>query len=119
MSPSVPSRVVLVTGAAGGLGQALVSGFAAQGWQVVAACRAGPLPGPTASVWPVELDVTAKPEIGEVALVAYVAADDCGVALNHMLVEGQVHGGIVQGGVEKLDIPFTPSRVWEALATKA
>jgi CO/xanthine dehydrogenase Mo-binding subunit len=48
-----------------------------------------------------------------------VAADDCGVALNHMLVEGQVHGGIVQGGVEKLDIPFTPSRVWEALATKA
>jgi len=34
-------------------------------------------------------------------------------------VEGQVQGGIVQGGVEKLDIPFTPSRVWEALATKA
>jgi len=45
--------------------------------------------------------------------------DDCGVAMNHMLVEGQVHGGIVQGGVEKLDIPFTPSLVWEALATKA
>ena len=66
MSPSVPSRVVLVTGAAGGLGQALVSGFAAQGWQVVAACRAGPLPAPTASVWPVKLDVTDKPEVGEV-----------------------------------------------------
>ncbi len=66
MNPSAPSRVVLVTGAAGGLGQALAAAFAAQGWQVVAACRAGPLQGPTASVWPVKLDVTDTPEVGEV-----------------------------------------------------
>jgi carbon-monoxide dehydrogenase large subunit len=142
-------------------------------------------------------EVEIDPDTGEVALLDYVAVDDCGVALNHTLVEGQVHGGIVQGlgqvlceqcvydaetgqlvtgsfmdyamprasdlvrfrlfdhstlspnnplgvkgvgeagttgavptlanavldalrqaGVEKLDIPFTPSRVWEALAGK-
>ena len=140
-------------------------------------------------------EVEVDPETGEVALLDYVAVDDCGVALNHTLIEGQVHGGIVQGlgqvfceqcvydpdtgqlvtgsfmdyamprasdlvtfrlfdhstpspnnplgvkgvgeagttgavptlanavldalrqaGVEKMDIPFTPSRVWEALA---
>jgi carbon-monoxide dehydrogenase large subunit len=143
-------------------------------------------------------EVEIDPDTGEVALVDYVAVDDCGVALNHTLVEGQVHGGIVQGlgqvfceqcvydpqtgqlvtgsfmdyamprasdlvrlrlfdhsspspnnplgvkgvgeagttgavptlanavldalrqgGVDRLDIPFTPSRVWEALASKA
>ena len=140
-------------------------------------------------------EVEVDPDTGEVALVDYVAVDDCGVAINHTLIEGQVHGGIVQGlgqvlseqciydtksgqlltgsfmdyampragdfvtfrlfdhslpspnnplgvkgvgeagttgavptmvnavldalrqaGVEKLDIPFTPCRVWEALA---
>jgi aerobic carbon-monoxide dehydrogenase large subunit len=34
---------------------------------------------------------------GEVELVRYVAVDDCGRILNHTLVEGQLHGGIVQG----------------------
>jgi carbon-monoxide dehydrogenase large subunit len=41
----------------------------------------------------VELD----PETGTVTLLDYVAVDDCGRVLNHTLVEGQVHGGIVQG----------------------
>ena len=27
----------------------------------------------------------------------YVAVDDCGVQINPMIVEGQVHGGVVQG----------------------
>jgi carbon-monoxide dehydrogenase large subunit len=35
-------------------------------------------------------------ETGEVKIVRYVAVDDCGNILNPMLVEGQVHGGIVQ-----------------------
>jgi carbon-monoxide dehydrogenase large subunit len=34
---------------------------------------------------------------GEVALLDYVAVDDCGRAINHTLIEGQVHGGLVQG----------------------
>lgn len=40
----------------------------------------------------VEID----PETGDVKLVKYVAVDDCGNVINPLLVEGQVHGGIVQ-----------------------
>ncbi len=42
-------------------------------------------------------EVEVDPETGEIALLDYVAVDDCGVAINHTLIEGQVHGGIVQG----------------------
>ena len=33
-------------------------------------------------------------ETGKVDIVRYVAVDDCGPAINPMLVDGQVHGGI-------------------------
>jgi carbon-monoxide dehydrogenase large subunit len=33
-------------------------------------------------------------ETGKVTVVRYVAVDDCGPAINPMLVDGQVHGGI-------------------------
>ena len=36
-------------------------------------------------------------ETGEVKLERYVAVDDCGKVINPMIVEGQIHGGIVQG----------------------
>jgi carbon-monoxide dehydrogenase large subunit len=36
-------------------------------------------------------------ETGEVELQKYVAVDDCGNQINPLIVEGQVHGGIVQG----------------------
>jgi carbon-monoxide dehydrogenase large subunit len=35
-------------------------------------------------------------ETGEVKFLRYVAVDDCGKVINPMLVEGQIHGGIVQ-----------------------
>ena len=41
----------------------------------------------------VELD----PTTGHIELKKYVAVDDCGVQINPMIVEGQVHGGVVQG----------------------
>ncbi|MGH7346610.1 MAG: xanthine dehydrogenase family protein molybdopterin-binding subunit, partial [Candidatus Rokuibacteriota bacterium] len=41
----------------------------------------------------VEVDV----ETGAIRLLRYVAVHDCGRALNPMVVEGQLHGGIVQG----------------------
>jgi carbon-monoxide dehydrogenase large subunit len=51
-------------------------------------------------VWPfgahacvVEVDV----ETGRVDIVRYVAVDDCGPAINPMLIDGQVHGGITHG----------------------
>ena len=36
-------------------------------------------------------------ESGQVQLKRYVAVDDCGPQINPMIVEGQVHGGVVQG----------------------
>jgi carbon-monoxide dehydrogenase large subunit len=41
----------------------------------------------------VEID----PETGSVELKRYVALDDCGPQINPVIVEGQVHGGVVQG----------------------
>src|SRR5438477_5464606 len=35
-------------------------------------------------------------ETGETKIVRYVAVDDCGKVINPLLVDGQVHGGIVQ-----------------------
>lgn len=40
--------------------------------------------------------VEVDPETGEVHFRRYVAVDDCGRVINPMLVDGQVHGGIVQ-----------------------
>jgi carbon-monoxide dehydrogenase large subunit len=36
-------------------------------------------------------------ETGHVKLKRYVAVDDCGPQINPVIVEGQVHGGVVQG----------------------
>jgi carbon-monoxide dehydrogenase large subunit len=41
--------------------------------------------------------VDVDPETGKVEVVRYVAVDDCGPAINPMLIDGQVHGGIVHG----------------------
>jgi len=53
---------------------------------------------PSNFVWPFgahacisEVDV----ETGRVDVVRYVAVDDCGPAINPMLIDGQIHGGIV------------------------
>src|SRR2546423_254603 len=35
-------------------------------------------------------------DTGEAKIVRYIAVDDCGKVINPMLVDGQVHGGIVQ-----------------------
>ncbi|HVU70724.1 MAG TPA: xanthine dehydrogenase family protein molybdopterin-binding subunit [Ktedonobacteraceae bacterium] len=41
--------------------------------------------------------VAVDPETGEVRVLAYVAVQDIGFAINPALVEGQMHGGITQG----------------------
>ena len=43
------------------------------------------------------VEVEIDRDTGAVEVTRYVAVDDCGRALSHVLVEGQVHGGIVQG----------------------
>jgi carbon-monoxide dehydrogenase large subunit len=42
-------------------------------------------------------EVEVDPETGEVIIVAYAAVDDCGNVLDHMIVEGQLHGALAQG----------------------
>ena len=34
---------------------------------------------------------------GHIVVRRYIAGDDCGPQINPMIVEGQVHGGVVQG----------------------
>jgi carbon-monoxide dehydrogenase large subunit len=41
--------------------------------------------------------VEVDPETGRIDLKRYVALDDCGPQINPVIVEGQVHGGVVQG----------------------
>jgi carbon-monoxide dehydrogenase large subunit len=42
-------------------------------------------------------EVEIDPETGVAQVVSYCAVDDCGVVINHAIVEGQLHGGVVQG----------------------
>jgi aerobic carbon-monoxide dehydrogenase large subunit len=58
----------------------------------------GSIPTPTAfpggaHVAEVEIDR----DTGEIDVLRYVAVDDAGRVLNHVLLDGQLHGGIVQG----------------------
>jgi carbon-monoxide dehydrogenase large subunit len=46
----------------------------------------------------VEVDV----ETGKVQVLKYVAIDDCGNQINPLIVEGQVHGGVIQGLAQAL-----------------
>jgi carbon-monoxide dehydrogenase large subunit len=55
---------------------------------------------PSTPSWPngsqvceIELD----PETGQVTVASMVSCDDIGRIINHMIVEGQIHGGIAQG----------------------
>jgi len=42
-------------------------------------------------------EVEIDPETGVLSILRYTAVDDCGRVINHVLLEGQLHGGIAQG----------------------
>jgi aerobic carbon-monoxide dehydrogenase large subunit len=42
-------------------------------------------------------EVEIDPETGVAEIVRYTAVDDCGVVMNHVLLEGQILGGMFQG----------------------
>lgn len=46
--------------------------------------------------------VEVEVETGTVKILRYVAVDDCGPQINPMIVDGQVHGGVIQGLGEAL-----------------
>jgi aerobic carbon-monoxide dehydrogenase large subunit len=41
--------------------------------------------------------VKVDPGTGEVQVLRFIAVDDCGVQINPMIVEGQIHGGLADG----------------------
>src|SRR5213078_1124617 len=54
-------------------------------------------------------EVEIDPDTGVIDIVNYVAVDDCGRVINHVLLEGQTFGGIVQGVGAKLYEHCIPS----------
>jgi carbon-monoxide dehydrogenase large subunit len=46
--------------------------------------------------------VEVDPDTGRVDLKRYIAVDDCGNQINPLIVQGQIHGGIVQGIAQAL-----------------
>ena len=42
-------------------------------------------------------EVEIDPGTGSARIVSYVAVGDCGVVINHSIVEGQIHGALAQG----------------------
>jgi len=42
-------------------------------------------------------EVEIDPDTGLVDIVRYIAVDDAGIVYNHDIVEGQIHGGLMQG----------------------
>ena len=47
-------------------------------------------------------EVSVDEETGKVEILRYLAVDDCGNVVNPMIVDGQVHGGVVQGIAQAL-----------------
>ena len=86
--------------------------------QEVAFASFGPLPAgveqgleatsyfdPPNLVWPFGTHVCVlevDPDTGGVDIQKYVAVDDCGPVINPMIVDGQLHGGVVQGLAQAL-----------------
>src|SRR6185437_16827150 len=62
-STTSSERTVLITGAAGGLGRALVAEFAAQGWRVAAAYHLSTSQAEAGRVWPMQFDVTRRAQV--------------------------------------------------------
>ena len=47
-------------------------------------------------------EVEIDPETGRIEILNYTAVDDCGNQVNPLIVDGQVHGGVVQGLAQAL-----------------
>jgi carbon-monoxide dehydrogenase large subunit len=65
------------------------------------------MPAPSFPYGTAVCEVEVDPETGVVEIVRYTTVDDCGRAVNPMILHGQTHGGIAQGVGQAL---------WEACA---
>ena len=123
--PSGPprNRTVLVTGATGGLGPAVVSAFLADGWRVVATSRSGRPPQDLVGhdhLESVATDLFEPADVAEAVTVA--AADRAGAPLKALvnLVGGYAMGGLVhETPVEQFERQLTLNLRPTYLVTKA
>ena len=46
-------------------------------------------------------EVEIDPDTGKIALTRFTAVDDVGTVVNHVIVDGQVHGGVAQGSARR------------------
>lgn len=85
-------RVVLITGAAGGLGQGLVNVFAEAGWKVVAAYHRRSAHEESVRVHPVAMDVTDREKVKETVQVVEAKWGGIDVLVNNAgaLADGPV-----------------------------
>ena len=117
------SSTVLVTGATGGLGPAVVAAFLEDGWRVVATSRTGRPPQDLVGHDRLESVATDLFEPADVAeAVAVAAADRAGAPLRALvnLVGGYASGGLVQETpVEQFERQLTLNLRPTYLATRA
>lgn len=76
-----------------------------RGVDLFAVAATGPLAGMADETMPVPsyaysvavCEVEIDPDTGQVEVASYTSIDDCGRAVNPLLIHGQTHGGIAQG----------------------
>jgi aerobic carbon-monoxide dehydrogenase large subunit len=104
----------------------------ATGWaEVAAAAHAGGSPGEAAGLEDMQVFsvpqssyangthavvVEVDPETGAVTILRWVVAHDCGRVLQPTLVEGQIHGGVVQGIPDALNDQLAHDETGQPLA---
>jgi aerobic carbon-monoxide dehydrogenase large subunit len=104
----------------------------ATGWaEVAAAAHAGGSPGEAAGLEDMQVFsvpqssyangthavvVEVDPETGAVTILRWIAAHDCGRVLQPTLVEGQIHGGVVQGIPDALNDQLAHDETGQPLA---
>jgi NAD(P)-dependent dehydrogenase (short-subunit alcohol dehydrogenase family) len=87
-------RTALITGGAGGLGAAVVTVFATDGWRVVAPVRPGTTGRVPGAAVAVEADLTVPADVAAATAVATVEADaPLGAVVN--IVGGYAGGGLI------------------------
>lgn len=101
-----PSRNVLITGAAGGLGRALTGAFLTAGWQVAAGQHRAEAYQRTESLLPLELDVTSAAQVKAAVTEVIAAWGRIDVLINNAgcTADGTIAGLTVEDWQRVLDV---------------
>jgi 3-oxoacyl-[acyl-carrier protein] reductase len=76
-------QVVWITGAAGGLGQALAAAFVDNGWRVLASYHDTPLSQKHENIWPIQVDITQQKSVHNAILEVNEEWGGIGLLINN------------------------------------